>query len=112
MFRSSLNVRIATLRQIGGVNSIDNFAKSWTRAANFHEITPVRPPFRFADEDETDPNYGRKDVESSPQTTRSLLQEAFAERGRHISDDAIDDAEPTENTNLIREQSHLRVTPS
>src|ERR1700743_3208900 len=111
MFRSSLNVRIATLRQIGGVNSIDNFAKSWSRAANFHEITPMRPSFRFAeDDDETDPNYGRKDVESSPQANRSLLREAFADRGRHTSDDAIEDDEPTEHTSLIPEQSHPRAT--
>jgi solute carrier family 32 (vesicular inhibitory amino acid transporter) len=72
----------------------------------------VRPSLRFADDDEMDPNYGRKDVESSPQATRSLLQEAFADRGRHVSDNAIDDTEPTENTNLISEQSHMRGASS
>ncbi|KAF1813502.1 hypothetical protein P152DRAFT_322434 [Eremomyces bilateralis CBS 781.70] len=39
--------RISNLRSAGGVNSIDNFARSWTRAAAFHQITPARPSFRF-----------------------------------------------------------------
>jgi solute carrier family 32 (vesicular inhibitory amino acid transporter) len=35
-------MKINSLRQMGGVNSIDNFARSFQRAANFREITPIR----------------------------------------------------------------------
>ena len=40
--RSSIAMRFNSIRQMGGVNSIDNFVHSFQRAAAFHEITPVR----------------------------------------------------------------------
>ncbi|PYI22133.1 hypothetical protein BO99DRAFT_30943 [Aspergillus violaceofuscus CBS 115571] len=42
----------ARFRQAGGVNSIDNFARSWQRAACFPEVLPRRPSFVTADADE------------------------------------------------------------
>ncbi|KAL4868487.1 hypothetical protein BDV12DRAFT_185858 [Aspergillus spectabilis] len=39
-------------RQAGGVNSIDNFARSWQRAACFPEVFPRRPSFLTTDSDE------------------------------------------------------------
>lgn len=90
--RSSMSMRINSLRQAGGVNSIDNFARSWQRAAGFHEIRPVRPSFMYADaEDEAEE---QEDTQSTPKDPRSLLREAFERQGRHPSDDALaDDAE-------------------
>ncbi|PWY85668.1 transporter [Aspergillus sclerotioniger CBS 115572] len=41
----------ARFRQVGGVNSIDNFARSWQRAACFPEVLPRRSSF-VADSDE------------------------------------------------------------
>ena len=35
-------MRFNSIRQLGGVNSIDNFMNSFQRAATFNEITPVR----------------------------------------------------------------------
>jgi solute carrier family 32 (vesicular inhibitory amino acid transporter) len=87
------------------VNSIDNFAKSWSRAANFHEITPNRPPLCFEDDD-TDPNYVRKDIESTAQGGHSLLRDAFAGRGPEA-----DVAESSRNQHLIDEQTPLRSDP-
>lgn len=40
--RSAISLKFSSIRQAGGVNSIDNFARSWQRATGFHEITPVR----------------------------------------------------------------------
>jgi vesicular inhibitory amino acid transporter len=79
------------LRQVGGVNSIDNFARSWQRAAGFYEITPVRPSFRFAEEGEGEPSYSRQDVAGSPEASRSLLRKQIHEGGRRTSDNALED---------------------
>ncbi|RAL08381.1 putative transporter [Aspergillus homomorphus CBS 101889] len=42
----------ARFRQAGGVNSIDNFARSWQRAAGFPEVLPRRPSFVAVDAEE------------------------------------------------------------
>lgn len=47
-FRSSFTSRLAGLTEIGGVNSIRNFTRSWQRAAGFTEVIPQRPSFIFA----------------------------------------------------------------
>ncbi|KAF2158074.1 hypothetical protein K461DRAFT_29404 [Myriangium duriaei CBS 260.36] len=91
--RSSMSMRISSIRQAGGVNSIDNFARSWTRAAAFPEIAPrVRPSFRITDTES--PEIGPLDEEEggSPQDHRSLLRSALLHEGRRTSDNAIDNA--------------------
>jgi vesicular inhibitory amino acid transporter len=45
-------MRINSITQVGGVNSIANFASSWQRAVGFHEITPVRASFILAGDDD------------------------------------------------------------
>ena len=51
--RSSINMRLNQALEIGGVNSINNFARSWQRAAGFHEVAPLRPALVLApDNDE------------------------------------------------------------
>lgn len=104
-------MRLESLRQAGGVNSIDNFARSWQRAAAFNEITPVRTSFRFADDEDIGGDL--EDNDSTPKG-RSLLRHALqsgrAAAGGDDSDAAIDDAasmapttqtEATENDPLI-----------
>lgn len=59
------------LTQVGGVNSIENFALSWQRAAGFHEAAPQEPSFIFADDGES---YGRQDVETGIGERTSLLR--------------------------------------
>ena len=85
-------MRINSIRQAGGVNSIDNFARSWQRAAGFYEITPVRPSFRYAEEGEP-PEYGRTEVGATPKDPRSLLRQAFENHERRTSD-VVEEDEP------------------
>ncbi|KAK0623055.1 transmembrane amino acid transporter protein-domain-containing protein [Immersiella caudata] len=46
--RSSITNRLAGLTDIGGVNSIRSFTRSWQRAAGFAEVIPQRPSFVYA----------------------------------------------------------------
>lgn len=54
------------IRYAGGVNSLDNFARSWTRAAGYLEITPSRQSFVSVDQsrDEEDNSSCAIDDES------------------------------------------------
>lgn len=74
----SLSMRF---RQAGGVNSIDNFARSWQRAAGFPEVLPRRASFLSGDSDEecfatsnnvSDP-HGFRPFRSETDATRPLL---------------------------------------
>lgn len=61
-------------RNAGGVNSIDNFARSWQRAASFPEVVPRRPSFIFAGPDASQaasPSSAYKDLE--PKERQPLL---------------------------------------
>lgn len=40
--------RLSALGDVGGVNSIRSFTRSWQRAAGFTEVIPQRPSFVFA----------------------------------------------------------------
>lgn len=82
--RSSVTNRLAAFAEIGGVNSIRSFTRSWQRAAGFQEVIPNRPPFAFAPDQhpiggapgaET-LQYGRGDVESGVRGA-SLLRQHF-----------------------------------
>ncbi|OTB07170.1 hypothetical protein M426DRAFT_84844 [Hypoxylon sp. CI-4A] len=75
--RSSVTNRLAAFAEIGGVNSIRSFSRSWQRAAVFPEIIPQHPAFVFAPDQEpvqtiAPGSYGRRDVEAGPRT--SLLR--------------------------------------
>ncbi|KAI5806612.1 transmembrane amino acid transporter protein-domain-containing protein [Peziza echinospora] len=47
--RSSISNTVDAIRHAGGPNSIDNFARSWTRAAGYFEITPSQTFFLASD---------------------------------------------------------------
>ncbi|KAF2205783.1 hypothetical protein GQ43DRAFT_406626 [Delitschia confertaspora ATCC 74209] len=98
---SSMSVRLNALGDAGGVNSINNFARSWQRAAGFFEITPVRPSFRFEGDEEQDGHFPRTGL--SPRDPRSMLRASLEDEGRQASDNAIQDEEnaPTEETSLL-----------
>ncbi|OIW33850.1 hypothetical protein CONLIGDRAFT_197809 [Coniochaeta ligniaria NRRL 30616] len=82
--RSSVTNRLASLAEIGGVNSIRSFTKSWQRAAGFQEVIPNRPSFAFAPDQQPiggaptvgTLQYGRSDVESGDRGA-SLLRQHF-----------------------------------
>ncbi|KAI0145844.1 transmembrane amino acid transporter protein-domain-containing protein [Hypoxylon sp. NC0597] len=80
--RPSITNHLAALADIGGVNSIRSFGRSWQRAAGFPEIIPQQPNFVFAPDQEpvqtADPSpYARRDIETDQRT--SLLRRDFAE---------------------------------
>lgn len=81
-FRSSLSIRINSLAQAGGPNSLENFARSWQRAAAFHEITPVRSSFVLTeDSNPPDDLWPIPDEERSPHQHRSLLRQQLEQHG-------------------------------
>ncbi|UZP35321.1 hypothetical protein NXS19_003137 [Fusarium pseudograminearum] len=62
--RSSITYQLAAIADIGGVNSFRSFARSWQRAAGFHEVIPRRPSFVLAPEGEAqDLEYSRSHVQ-------------------------------------------------
>ncbi|KAJ4363315.1 hypothetical protein N0V95_001088 [Ascochyta clinopodiicola] len=114
--RSSVSQQLHTLGDAGGVNSINNFARSWQRAAGFFEITPLRPSFRVESEDEADetptaefPRTGF--VPSSLAEHRSALRNALQTQGRRTSDQAVVDEESaaTEGSRLLPKDSQQRL---
>ncbi|KEY67297.1 hypothetical protein S7711_04550 [Stachybotrys chartarum IBT 7711] len=61
--RGSVGQRLAAVADIGGVNSIRSFARSWQRAAGFYEVVPRRPSFVFAHEQYFSPPEGTEDIQ-------------------------------------------------
>ncbi|GAB1728135.1 hypothetical protein NU195Hw_g6085t1 [Hortaea werneckii] len=99
------------MRQAGGVNSFDNFARSWQRAAGFYEVTPVRQSFRYAEGEEGENEGGQPQYGATPKGQRSLLRAALEnEETRHQSvfEDEDDVATPlAEAPPEVREQQPL-----
>ncbi|KAL7789837.1 transmembrane amino acid transporter domain-containing protein [Trichoderma ceciliae] len=56
--RSSVTDRLAAMADVGGVNSFRSFARSWQRAAAFHEVLPRRPSFVFATDQQSADDIG------------------------------------------------------
>lgn len=73
-------MHLNALAHVGGVNSIENFARSWTRAAGFPEVTPHRHSFVLSTDQDTDGDdeeaitYGRSDPENRHLPRTSLLR--------------------------------------
>ncbi|KAI4151898.1 MAG: hypothetical protein LQ340_003218 [Diploschistes diacapsis] len=79
---SSISMRINSFTQAGGVNSLENFARSWQRAVAFHEFTPTRASFAIT-EDGSQPDIRRlRDAERSSVQPRSLLRQQLEHEGR------------------------------
>lgn len=73
--RSSLSVRVSALTHVGGLNSIENFARSWQRAAGFVEIPSRTPSFILSEHDEG--LFGARQTSDDPTQVqhRSLLRQ-------------------------------------
>ena len=86
-------MRVTSLAQVGGVNSLENFARSWSRAAGFVEITP-RPSFIAGERRDDDlESVPRSDVKPSPGESKSLLRQQLESEGTSSSA-VIDEAPP------------------
>ncbi|KAJ1335517.1 solute carrier family 32 (vesicular inhibitory amino acid transporter) [Microdochium nivale] len=99
--RSSVSRGLSALTDLGGVNSIRSFGRSWQRAAVFAEVIPQRPSFVFAPDQEpahaADPNrYGRSDIEAGPRGSL-LRQHLEASTSETAVTESEEDAEPTFN---------------
>ncbi|KAJ5584076.1 uncharacterized protein N7459_003876 [Penicillium hispanicum] len=84
--RENLNVeaegwarrRSSSFRYAGGPNSLDNFARSWQRAACFHEVWPRRSSFVSADSD--DEFAIATGLDNGPRSSQSLHRQSDVER--------------------------------
>ncbi|KAG7007976.1 vacuolar amino acid transporter 1 [Physcia stellaris] len=77
--RSSLSTRVSSLAQLGGVNSLENFARSWQRAAGFNELPSGRPS---GGEQDQDGLIQHRSIErGSISQHRSLLRQQLERQG-------------------------------
>lgn len=84
---------LSSLAQVGGVNSLENFARSWQRAAGFNELRSHRPQFIISVGDEEE-GFGARRSEPSATEQRSLLRQQL-ERQESSSQAVIDDVSST-----------------
>ena len=79
-------MRLSSVAQAGGPNSIENFARSWSRAAAFHDIPPRQTSF-VDDEEQEDPTVGtrRSSPPIFPAETRGLLKQQLERQGTESS---------------------------
>jgi vesicular inhibitory amino acid transporter len=83
--RSSHSININALTQVGGLNSIENFARSWQRAAGFPEITPsisLLPDLGQADDIGAPERSGEA---SYPEHHRSLIRQGVEREGAAVA---------------------------
>lgn len=101
-------MRFNALGELGGVNSINNFARSWQRATGFHEVAPQRPSFILST-DTTDgqwdeeQQFSRSHIEHENDPRTSLLRQQFARAG---SNEAVEDGEDTESNQISHPLGH------
>jgi len=104
-----MSMRLNSIRHAGGVNSMDNFARSWQRAAGFVEITPVRPSFRVSDADQEDDQQAEEEAGDNFTYQRSLLRAALEGEGRRVSEAVADEESgPPDDTPLLAGQAEQR----
>ena len=76
--RPSMSMRINYLRQAGGVNSIDNFARSLQRAAGFLDIGPARRGSFVLVDDESGEDQESRGVQAPGRHTSLIRQQLEA----------------------------------
>ena len=79
-------MRINSLAQYGGVNSIENFARSWQRAVGFHDIAPNVGSFAFTNEGD-EPDVTVESAAELPQTFEHRKRPPT--HGRHESHQSL-----------------------
>ncbi|PSR90382.1 transmembrane amino acid transporter protein-domain-containing protein [Coniella lustricola] len=112
--RSSVTNRLAALGDIGGVNSIRSWQRSFQRASAFAEVIPQRPSFIFAPDQEPLAahdgfSHGLQDQDTTPGTSvprvSLLRQHLEASSPEHaIRDDGSEAPGPSESQPLL---SHI-----
>ncbi|KAL9036429.1 MAG: hypothetical protein Q9214_006135 [Letrouitia sp. 1 TL-2023] len=110
-------MRINSLTQLGGLNSLENFARSWQRAATFLDQPAQRPTILIDDDDEEEGSIGSRQRDISPIQQRSILRQQL-EREASSSEAAItgehgerDQLEPIPADSTPRRSDGLDHTP-
>ena len=105
--RSSLSMRINSLAQIGGVNSLESFARSWQRAAGFYEIVPNRSSFVISEQERSN-SFQHNDVERAQPQQKSLLRQQLEEQGTPPEEVLVEQSSQIdESTQLTPEDNSL-----
>ncbi|KAI9802012.1 MAG: hypothetical protein M1825_003068 [Sarcosagium campestre] len=96
--RSSLSTGLDSIRHAGGPNSIENFARSWQRAAGFYEITPHRNSFVLTDDETENPadDFRRRHDTEHGFPRQSLLR-AEIERRASSSEEAVEEYDDSQD---------------
>ncbi|KAI9746466.1 MAG: hypothetical protein M1818_000179 [Claussenomyces sp. TS43310] len=110
--RSSVAMHFNAISHIGGVNSIENFARSWQRAASFLEVTPNPPTLLLSAENEDyteSTRYGRGDVETARMPYSSLLRQQLTGSTpvENVADDDEDVMGPRKSSQVDVGQSGM-----
>ncbi|KAF2750080.1 hypothetical protein M011DRAFT_483964 [Sporormia fimetaria CBS 119925] len=103
--RSSMTMRLHALGEAGGVNSINNFARSWQRAAGFFEIAPVPPNYTVDSSDGHE--WAVSSSRASPDDRRSMIRAALESERPGASQDYENQA--TEETHLLPAEVEQRM---
>ncbi|KAL9610963.1 MAG: hypothetical protein Q9167_004373 [Letrouitia subvulpina] len=109
-------MRINSLTQLGGLNSLENFARSWQRAATFLDQPAQRPTILVDDEDQ-EGGIGSRQRDISPIQQRSILRQQLEREG--TSSEAViaeghderDRLEPIPTDSAPRRSDALDHTP-
>ena len=101
-------MRISSLAQIGGVNSLENFARSWQRAAGFYEIVQAPPLFVASEQQERSSSFQQHDVERAQPQQKSLLRQQLEEQGTPPESALVEESSRIdESTHLVPEDDSL-----
>ena len=98
-------MRIGSLRQIGGVNSIDSFARSFQRAAGFRDLTPLRRG-SVAVVEPGDVESGQEVDGPSPAVNKSLLTQQLESAGSEAQSEASREEFQRETAGSVRNNSN------
>lgn len=79
---SSISASLEAIKTAGGVNSIENFARSWQRAVGFHELAPQTHNYSRSNDEAVE---GGEDVQARDSqeagASKSLLRDQLASEG-------------------------------
>ena len=98
-------MRLNSLAHAGGPNSIENFARSWSRAAGFAEIPPQTPTFVVSAGPEDSIGSKQSGNFPSPAESRSLLRQQLQREGTS-SQAVIDDESTSQEIDEEAGQAH------
>ena len=106
--RSSISSKVNSIAQVGGPNSFENFARSWSRAATFNEIPQRKPSFIVSEGDEEESLGSKRSGEyPSKAEARSLLRQQFS--GAGSAEEAVTDDDDGPSTQNPHSESLLSI---